>query len=260
MTAAAVLLAAHDLAVGHRGSLLLRAVTLSVQAGQCWFMLGPNGAGKSTLLAVLAGTKAALSGRVEVDGRALGDWRRGALARRLALLPQAEDGLFEGSVEAFVALGRFPWRGRFGLPAPDDAAIIASELAAFELGALAGRPFEQLSGGERQRARLAQLFVQRAPLLLLDEPFTHLDLRHQVALVARLRQHCALGAGAVFAVVHEFGWTVQTADRLAFAYPDGHVETGPAHTLLDASRLGALLGCQFMQATIDGRQIWLPQT
>jgi iron complex transport system ATP-binding protein len=249
----------------------LRAVELSIEGGQCWFLLGPNGAGKSTLLAMLAGVVRPLAGQVELDGRPIDRWPAAGRARRLSLLPQLEAGLFEGTVHEFVALGRFPWRrrpgpaGRRGVPGwpdcadADDAAIVAAELAAFELGPLAGRPFEQLSGGERQRARLAQAFAQRAALMLLDEPFTHLDLRHQVALTARLRAHCAGGEGAVFAVVHEFGWTIDAADRVAFAFADGRFEAGPAADLLVPGRLSALLGCRFVEAGAGDRRIWLPQ-
>jgi iron complex transport system ATP-binding protein len=194
-----------------------------------------------------------LAGQVELDGRPIDRWPAAGRARRLSLLPQLEAGLFEGTVHEFVALGRFPWRrrpgpaGRRSVPGwpdcadADDAAIVAAELAAFELGPLAGRPFEQLSGGERQRARLAQAFAQRAALMLLDEPFTHLDLRHQVALTARLRAHCAGGEGA------------------AFAFADGRFEAGPAADLLVPGRLSALLGCRFVEAGAGDRRIWLPQ-
>ena len=188
-------LLAHALAVGHARRPLLDSVTLSIEPGQCWFVLGPNGAGKSTLLATLAGALRPLAGRVELEGAPPGGAARRRQARLMALLPQIEAGVFDASVHDFVSLGRFPWRGALGRCSPEDAAIIAGELAAFELDTLAGQPFERLSGGERQRARLAQLFVQRAPLLLLDEPFTHLDLRHQVALAARLEAHFARAGG-----------------------------------------------------------------
>lgn len=255
MSAGAVLLRAQGLGVGYRSRTLLPAVDLSIEAGHCGFLLGPNGAGKSTLLATLAGAAPPLAGTVELGGRVIGQWPGKARARRLALLPQAEAGTFEGTVLDFVSLGRFPWNSQSG---GHDEAVIASELAAFELDQLAACPFEQLSGGERQRARLAQVFVQRADLMLLDEPFTHLDLRHQVALAARLRDHCASGTGAVFAIVHEFGWCIEAADRVAFAFSDGRFESGPASELLEAGRLLSLLGCPFVQAQAGGRRVWLP--
>jgi len=254
---AGALLQAQALRVGYRSRTLLPVVDLAIEAGQCWFLLGPNGAGKSTLLATLAGAAPPLGGKVHLDGRAIGQWPGKVRARRLALLPQVEAGTFEGTVLDFVSLGRFPWHFQ---PGGQDEAVVASELAAFELEHLAACPFAQLSGGERQRARLAQVFVQRADLMLLDEPFTHLDLRHQVALAARLRDHCGCGAGAVFAIVHDFGWCIEAADRVAFAFNDGRFESGLASDLLGAERLLSLLGCRFVQAQAEGRRVWLPLT
>ena len=150
-------------------------------------IVGPNGAGKSTLLRVLAGLLAPEAGAVQLDGRVLSSIGARERGRRIAWLAQGGDVSGDLDSRETIALGRMPYGGALqGLNAIDEAAIDRA-IAATGCAAWQHRPMTQLSGGERQRVLLARALATEAPTLLLDEPTTHLDPSHQVALVRLVR-------------------------------------------------------------------------
>ncbi len=145
-------------------------------------IVGPNGAGKSTLLRALAGLQPLASGQVQLHGQPLQSMASAQRAGQLAWLAQGGAVTGELNVRETVELGRIAQRGAFGaLDARDHAAVDAA-LHATECSAWAGRRLHELSGGERQRVLLARVLATDAGVLLLDEPTTHLDAPHQVAL------------------------------------------------------------------------------
>ena len=179
----------------------LRGVSLAVPAG--WTaVVGPNGAGKSTLLRVLAGLQAPDAGVVELDGLALAKWRTRELARRVAWLAQQGEAQGELTVREVVQLGRLPALGLFGAPSARDEACVDAALRDAECAAWQARRLDQLSGGERQRVLLARALAVGAATLLLDEPTTHLDPPHQVALLRLIRRQVQAGT-TVVSVLHD---------------------------------------------------------
>ena len=187
-------------------------VTLALAAGQWAALVGPNGAGKSSLLALLAGLRPADAGTVHLAGRPLQDWTARQRAQRLAWLSQQGEAEGEIAVADVVRLGRLPHQGLFGAPTAADEAAVQAAMAETECAAFAGRRLNALSGGERQRVLLARALAVGAPVLLLDEPTTHLDAPHQRALVRSLAARARAGA-AVAAVLHDLNLALM-ADRL----------------------------------------------
>jgi iron complex transport system ATP-binding protein len=166
------------------GTLVLRDIDLDLTQG--WTaIVGPNGAGKSTLLRALAGLQALTQGEVRVGADRLQDLPHAQRARHLAWLPQSGQVSGDLNVLETVQLGRIAQRGLLGALGPDDARAVAHAMHETGCSAWAQKPLSALSGGERQRVLLARVLATEAPLLLLDEPTTHLDAPHQVAL-ARL--------------------------------------------------------------------------
>jgi iron complex transport system ATP-binding protein len=203
----------------------LRDVSLALGPG--WTaIVGPNGAGKSTLLRVLAGLHAADAGDVLLDGRLLAQWAPRARAARVAWL--AQQGEISGTLTAreIVRLGRLPALGLFAEPTADDEARVDRAMADAECAAWAGRRLQELSGGERQRVLLARALAVGAPLLLLDEPTTHLDPPHQAQLARLLRRQARAGT-AVVSVLHDLSLAL-FADTLVLM-ADGQVRAeGPS--------------------------------
>lgn len=211
------------------GRVLLDAVDLDVHAGEVLALVGPNGAGKSTLLGVVAGDTTPESGRTVLDGTDLRKWRLGDLARRRALLTQANSVAFPFSVREVVAMGRAPWTGLD--EGDDDEAIIDSSLAATDTTHLQGRTFPTLSGGEKARVSLSRALAQRTGILLLDEPTAAVDLRHQ-EIVLELARSVADAGGAVVVVLHDLALAAAWSDRMVMI-SDGRVRAqgAPAEVL-----------------------------
>ena len=203
-------LRADALQVALNGMMVLHDVSVRFEAG--WAaIVGPNGAGKSTLLRALAGLIPTRAGSIQLEGRPLHDWTARERGQRISWLAQQGEATGELTVRDVVRLGRLPHHGLFAAAGAADEAIVDEALHACECSAWQHRRLHELSGGERQRALLARALAVRAPCLLLDEPTTHLDPPHQVAMVKllrRLAQH-----HTVVTVLHDLPLALQ-ADRL----------------------------------------------
>jgi ABC-type cobalamin/Fe3+-siderophores transport system ATPase subunit len=190
---------------------VLRNVTLQFRAGQMTVIVGPNGAGKSTMLGIMAGLRAEYSGECFYRDRRLGDWPRRAIARLVSFVPQSLRLEFPFTGEQVVMMGRTPFcDGVF--EAPGDYAAVERAMRVTDTLEFRARDFRSLSGGERQRVVLACALAQSPEFLLLDEPTTFLDLRHQVSMYRILGDLCRAGVGVV-TVSHDLNIAMTYADR-----------------------------------------------
>jgi len=215
---------------------LLDAFTHRFNAGEIWCIAGPNGAGKTTLLSTLAGLARASAGHVELDGVRLADWQPLPLARRRALMPQSAADAFSANVFDVVLLNRFPHLGDWGWDGDEDRELAHAALARLGLAEFAARDVLSLSGGERQRVALAAVLCQDAPLLLLDEPLSHLDLHHQIdcleALVGWTREPGPGAARSVLFSCHDLNLARRFATHALLLDGKGGAHAGPVHDVL----------------------------
>jgi iron complex transport system ATP-binding protein len=240
---ALTLLQAEGLTLHLGGRRVVDAVSLALRGGEWVALVGPNGAGKSTLLQLLAGLRHADGGTVRLAGRALQEWPGRERARRLAWLSQ--QGEADGDIAArdVVRLGRLPRHGLFGAPDAGDEAAVDAAMAETACAELAARRLSELSGGERQRVLLARALAVGSPLLLLDEPTTHLDAPHQRALLRSLAARARSGS-AVLSVLHDVTLAL-AADRVLVMDQGRLVADGaPADAAL-RSALVAVFGAAF---------------
>ena len=207
-------LAAERVSFAFRDAVVLADVDVALGAGELVAVLGPNGSGKSTLLRVLAGLARPSTGEVRLDGRPLGALGRRAVARRLALVPQDPRVDYPFTALEVTLMGRAPHQRGLGLPSARDLAVAEDALARVDAGGLAGRLIDHLSGGERQRVFLARALAQEPDVLLLDEPTTHLDVRHQLETHALLRHLCRERGLACVTVVHDLNLAMTYCDRV----------------------------------------------
>lgn len=210
---------------------------LALEPGDLVALVGPNGAGKSTALRAAAGLVKPASGTVKVNGVAIGDWRAGDLARKLAVVTQAPTMPPLFSVRAMVALGRTPYLGLFGHETSQDWAIVDEALRRAGIDDLANRRVGELSGGERQRVAIARALAQEPAVLLLDEPTASLDLRYQDSTLSLLRE-MAVGSGlACLIVLHDLALAGQFCDRVVLMSHGRIVAAGTPEQVLEPDLL-----------------------
>ena len=253
------LLETRQLAVEIGGHCVVDRLDLSVGEGERLAILGRNGAGKSTLLSVLAGLRPPAAGAVLLDGEdaALIPPRDAALRR--AWLGQFQSDPFGSSVLETALTGRDPHLGRWDWESTRDAELARGALKAVGLEGMEKRQIHTLSGGERQRLAIATLLTQAAPLYLLDEPLSHLDLNHQMAvleLFAGTARDC--GAGVVM-VLHDPALAHRFCDRALLVYGDGETRCGPVDDILTADTLSTLYGYRLRQLDDAGRRCFIPE-
>jgi iron complex transport system ATP-binding protein len=215
---------------------LLDTFTHTFYAGEIWCIAGPNGAGKTTLLSTLAGLLQPAAGHVELDGVRVADWPPLPLARRRALMPQSAADAFNASVLDIVLLNRFPHLGGWGWERAEDRAAAHASLERLGLADFAARDVLSLSGGERQRVALAAVLCQDAPLLLLDEPLSHLDLHHQIdaleALTAWTRETGSSEPRGVLFSCHDLNLARRFATHALLLDGAGGAYAGPVRDVL----------------------------
>lgn len=247
-------LAARGLSVSLGDRPVLCDLAFAVGEGERIGLVGPNGSGKTTLLRAVAGLLP-YSGTLELRGRGVRDWPPRERAREVALVRQQTDLGVDFSVAEVVALGRAPHLGWLAPLRADDRRRVAEALDAVDLGAFADRPVPRLSGGEQQRVFLAQALAQDAPLLLLDEPTAHLDVRHQLDLLARVRALARAGR-TVVAAVHDLELAARFADRLWVLDGGRLVADGPPADVLRPALLRDVFGVEAeVEAGPDGVRV-----
>lgn len=205
---------------------VLNDVSLSVAAGELCCVIGPNGSGKSTLLRAITGVVEAQNGSVEWNGNAL-PGARAERAKLVAMLPQNTGAGGELAVEAMAMLGRTPHLPPYGTPARVDRETVE---AAVELVApdLRGRLMGELSGGERQRALLCRALATRAPILLLDEPISALDVRYQHEILSLAKRLTRARKLATICVLHGINLASLVADSMMLLDERGAVAASGA--------------------------------
>jgi iron complex transport system ATP-binding protein len=235
------LLSVRDLQCRRGGREVLAGVGFDLRAGEVLGVLGANGSGKSTLLATVAGELPLGGGRVALAGRHLAEWKVEALARRRALLPQSPSLSFDLDVRTVVGMGAYPFPALS--PAELDT-LVRRALTLADAQLLLDRRYLALSGGEQQRVQFARVLVQALSargvaedrLLLLDEPTSSLDPRHQLLLLGTVATLARDEGLAALVVLHDVNLAAQGCDRLLLLAGGSAVALGtPAEVLTPAS-------------------------
>lgn len=240
-------LAARALTVAYREQIVLDGLDLTIKAGRVTALCGPNGCGKSTLLRTLAGLQPLRSGQIEVNGAPLASYRRRELARVLTMLAQFNQIPAGLTVRELVAYGRYAYGGWLrGLTRSDQTAIDEA-LAVSGLAADAGRDVAALSGGERQRVWIAMALAQQAPIVLLDEPTTYLDIHHQLDILHELRRLNQERGLTIVWVLHDLNQAAAFSDDMVLMRDGRIVAQGAPGAMLEPHHLQQAFGVKMLK-------------
>lgn len=223
---------------------VLDGLDLQIERGESVGLVGPNGAGKTTLLRLLAGILRPWRGEVRLRGEPLRELRPRERARRLALVPQESEPVFDFTALETVLMGRAPHLGLLGIEGAEDRRIALRALEEAQVLDLADRPLGRLSGGERQRVIVARALAQETEILLLDEPTAHLDLGHRLVLDELLERRNRREELTVITVSHDLSHAARSCRRLLLVHRGGIVADGPPREVLTVEHLRRVYGVE----------------
>lgn len=228
-----------EVAVAYGRNVAVREVVATIPPGAVVGLIGPNGSGKSTLLKAIAGSVDLAEGEVRFGGRAVRE-----LAGRVAYVPQRDEVNWEFPVTAFevVLMGRYRSLGWLRWPGRAERAAAAAALELLGLGGLGHRHISQFSGGQQQRIFLARALVQEPELVLLDEPFTGVDVRNRQVFHEQI-QRFARGGVPVLVATHDLE-EVRSITTHVLLLNRSMVAFGPTATTFTPANLRGAFGGQ----------------
>ncbi|NLA38437.1 MAG: ABC transporter ATP-binding protein [Methanomicrobiales archaeon] len=236
------LLSIEDLSFAYRSHTVLSGVSFVVNAGEVLGLVGPNGCGKTTLIKCVDGMLSPEEGRVTLGGRDLRTMHRREVAREMAYVPQSAGNQTASTVFETVLMGRRPYLN--WTVSPEDEERVAAALDLLDLGGLAFRKVAELSGGERQRVMIARALVQETGVILLDEPTSNLDIRHQMAVMEVLHGLAEEKGFAVVIALHDLNLAATYCHRL-LVLADGSIYSyGVPEEVLTPEMLGNVYGIE----------------
>ena len=236
------LLSVDDLSFAYRDRTVLSRISFSVDAGEVLGLVGPNGCGKTTLIKCVDGMLSPQEGKVVLGGRDLGGMHRREVARAMAYVPQSAGNQTASTVFETVLMGRRPclnWT-----VSPGDEERVAAALDLLDLGGLAFRKIAELSGGERQRVMIARALVQETGVILLDEPTSNLDIRHQMAVMEVLHGLAEEKGLAVVIALHDLNLAATYCHRLLVLAEGSIYGYGAPEEVLTPEMLGSVYGIE----------------
>lgn len=197
------------LCVGYEGGAVLRGVSIDALRGQTICLIGPNGAGKSTILRTLAGMLAPVEGTVYLHGRNVRSQRAAERSRSMAVVLTEKLGVNMTTAYEVAAMGRMPHTGFFGRLDVEDHRVVQACLATVGAEGLAERDYQSLSDGEKQKVLIARALAQEPELIILDEPTSHLDIKHKIEVVRILGRLAAERGLTVILALHDVDLAVK---------------------------------------------------
>jgi iron complex transport system ATP-binding protein len=237
---------------------VLRDLSFEVSEGSFLAIAGPNGAGKSTLINLLCSQLRPESGSVVIDGCDLRSYSFSSLARKVAVVRQEFIPAFGFSVIETVLMSRICYYDSLGFESQSDREAVNKALEETETKEFSGRRLSQISGGERQRVFIARALAQDTPILLLDEPTSFLDMKHQVGIYDLLKKMQTERGKSILAVTHDINLAGQYADKVLLLGSDCSYHLGRAEEVFSRGRIEEVFGVEALEGQAGGRRFILP--
>jgi iron complex transport system ATP-binding protein len=237
---------------------ILQNLTFAVPSGAFLAIAGPNGAGKTTLLSLLCGLIRPNEGSITVDDANLSTYSVKRLARKIALVRQEFVPVFDFTVTQVVAMARTPYSNILSFESEHDIRIVAEALQMTDTAQFAARTLRELSGGERQRVFIARALAQNTPILLLDEPTSFLDFKHQVAIYDLLKTMQRQKNKTIVIVTHDINLAAQYCDQTLLLAGDNSYYTGRTAEVLSARRIEDVFQVKTVAVDLGKGQFFFP--
>ncbi|MBN1124868.1 MAG: ABC transporter ATP-binding protein [Sedimentisphaerales bacterium] len=237
---------------------VLRDITFRIAPGRFLAIAGPNGAGKTTLLRLLNGMLKPTKGGITIDGEPMSRYNPRRLAHKIAVVRQDVLPSFAYSVYETIIMGRTCHFGPMGFESEADQQAVQAAMEATETTQFASRRLTQLSGGERQRVYIARALAQDTPILLLDEPTSFLDMRHQVAVFDLLKGLQKQRGITIIAITHNLNLAGQYCEEMLLLGPPGQYTIGPVRNILTAATMERFFHVKILQGHIGDVNFLLP--
>jgi len=237
---------------------ILKNLSFQIPAGTFLSIAGPNGAGKTTLLKLLCGLLKADSGSIKIDGSPIESYAARQLAKNVAVVHQEQTPVFDFTVTQVVAMARTAYLGMLGFETKADRQIIQQSLELTDTAQFAGRSLRELSGGERQRVFIARAIAQDTSILLLDEPTSFLDMKHQVGIFDLLKRMQIEKGKTIVSVTHDINLAGQYCDEVLLLGSDGGYDYGAVSEVFNKERIERVFGVRTFTVGFGAREFFLP--
>ena len=237
---------------------ILKRLSFEVMQGRFLAIAGPNGAGKTTLLNLLCGLLKPKAGSVQINSADVKSYSARKLAQKVAVVRQEFVPVFDFTVAEMVSMARTPYLPTFGFESKTDKKMVDEALELTDTARFASRPLTELSGGERQRVFIARALAQNTAILLLDEPTSFLDLKHQVGIYDLLKKMQLEKGKTIAAITHDINLAVQYCDKALLLGANGSYHIGKAKDVFSQEQIEEVFGIRIFAGKVGQEKFFLP--
>ncbi|HBE9443741.1 ABC transporter iron-family ATP-binding protein [Clostridioides difficile] len=234
------MLKTNNLSVGYNNKVVVSDINIEVKSGEILCLLGSNGAGKTTLLRSLSKLISPIKGEIYLNGVNINHISRKALSKKMALVLTNRLLGDLMTVQDIVNIGRYPYTGFFGNLSKKDLIIVDEALESVDALHLKKRYFDELSDGEKQKVLVARALVQEPEIIILDEPTTHLDIKHRLELINILKNLSKEKSISVILSLHEIDIALKSCDKVALIKNNKVIAYGQPEDVVDENIINSL--------------------
>jgi iron complex transport system ATP-binding protein len=234
-------------------------VEFEAKSGELTAVLGPNGSGKTTLFKCISGLWPPQKGDVTFEGRSILGKPPSKIARIIAVVPQEHEPPFPYSVFEAVSMGRASHLGMFSTPSRLDCVKVEEAIEQVGIAHFKDRPYTRISGGERQLVLIARALAQEAPVILLDEPTSHLDFKNQVLVLRKVKEIAKQKSVAALMTIHDPNLAMLFSDQVVMIKDGCVVCRGTPHDVVTEANLSNVYGIDVSVVPVNGWRVIMPR-